>query len=127
MAARGGSENNDYPWGNDADPTQANVEKRWKIGGRMPTTSVKTYPANKFGLYDLIGNVAEWTSSHYSGYPGSSNTIFQSDDKLRLVVRGGDWYSTWNEARVSFRRNVKPQNRGLFEGALGFRCLLEQP
>jgi formylglycine-generating enzyme required for sulfatase activity len=61
-----------YPWGNDWDPTHANVVK--KIAKKLPkdrpepgtwATEVDAFPAGQsaYGVWDLVGNVQEWTSS----------------------------------------------------------------
>ena len=49
----------DYYWGNEFDPKMANCNSRG-------TTPVKTFPPNQFGLYDMLGNVWEWTKSKWS-------------------------------------------------------------
>ena len=125
IAAKGVNNDSQYTWGDERDESKANVGKEWTIGNKMPTKPVKSYPPNDFGLYDMVGNVSEWTSSSYTGYPGATEAVFHSDKRVRMVVRGGDWNSNWEGARVFFRRNVKPHNRGFFEGALGFRCSME--
>jgi formylglycine-generating enzyme len=71
-AARGINQNNIYPWGNDpVTPDKANY---WQ--GEFPykdlgtdqfngVSPVKSFPANSFGLYDMAGNVWEWTADWY--------------------------------------------------------------
>ncbi len=74
-AARGGLEGKIFPWG-DAEPDDANLlvniwlgefpHKSLKPNGYYGTSPVRTYPANGYGIYDLVGNVWEWTSDWYS-------------------------------------------------------------
>jgi formylglycine-generating enzyme required for sulfatase activity len=55
-AARGGLEGAQYPWGNDPiDPTRANTD-------RPRLVPVACYPANAYGLFDMVGNTAEWAA-----------------------------------------------------------------
>ncbi|MCB1777560.1 MAG: SUMF1/EgtB/PvdO family nonheme iron enzyme, partial [Candidatus Competibacteraceae bacterium] len=58
-AARGGVQETVFPWGNAPDPNRANVAGS-EIGD---TSTVGCFPANGFGLHDMIGNIWEWTRS----------------------------------------------------------------
>ena len=63
---------------------------------RSNTTDVRTYPANRWGLYDLHGNVWEWCEDDWHGnYDGApedgSIWIKTSKDKLNKIRRGGSW------------------------------------
>ncbi len=61
----------------------------------MYTAPVKTFRANGYGLYDMAGNVAEWTSSPYnrSSYTMSStlNPSITMSGEVNRSVRGGSW------------------------------------
>ena len=77
FAARGGLEGATFAWGDDDDPARANTwqgEFPWQnlmLDGYVGTSPVGTFPANGFGLFDVTGNVWEWTSDFYSN-PGPS-------------------------------------------------------
>jgi len=64
--------------------------------GAVVSRDVGSYTPNPWGLYDMIGNVAEWTASGYGPYGG------HVDDGLR-VVRGGSFYDKPTTATASWR------------------------
>lgn len=78
---------------------QANYDGNFVYGngnkGRYleKTTPVGSYPANPWGLYDMMGNVWEWTASLYvENYDGSENKFSSKNDATsRRVLRGGSW------------------------------------
>lgn len=105
-AARGGVQNAPYPWGgpyliDDRGCYLANfkpkrgdyIEDEGK--GYMYTAPVKTFHANGFGLYDMAGNVAEWTSSPYDKafYQMTStlNPTMGRQKSTKKSIRGGSW------------------------------------
>ncbi|NLN33259.1 MAG: gliding motility lipoprotein GldK [Flavobacteriaceae bacterium] len=105
-AARGGLQDAPYPWGgpyltDDRGCYLANfkpkrgdyIEEPGK--GYMYTAPVKTFHANGYGLYDMAGNVAEWTSSAYDKafYQMTStlNPTMSRDRSENKAVRGGSW------------------------------------
>ncbi|MFR9645301.1 MAG: SUMF1/EgtB/PvdO family nonheme iron enzyme [Rikenellaceae bacterium] len=80
----------------------------------------KSYEANAWGLYDMLGNVREWTKSDYIPYPYKANPKEESDTK---VIRGGSWIDrSKNSAAYSRKSAVKwqPLNN------TGFRLIIEE-
>lgn len=83
--------------------------------GNMLMTSGGNYQANPWGLYDMNGNVAEWTRSVY--YPDPSNT-----NTPEMIVRGGSWYERPQRATASIRRSFLPWHK---VWNVGFRVIIE--
>jgi formylglycine-generating enzyme required for sulfatase activity len=113
-AARG-SDGRTYPWGDIVDRTRLNA------GGRVgDTTSVGSYPAgtSPYGVYDLAGNVWEWTADWYQAYPASSYKSPFFGEKYK-VVRGGSWNHPDCDARTTQRDVAHPARR---IHVVGFRC-----
>lgn len=120
-AARNGSKNNLYPWGDKFDARCAFVDEQ-----RNEPVAVGTHSCpNTWGVHDLIGNVIEWTSSERWAYPGSPYYIKPSDEK-RYIVRGGSaaYKSTGpNAISSTFRTDSPAMTR---HPALGFRLVTSQ-
>lgn len=109
-----------YPWGNDIKPNgkaMANCKgcgSRWDHKRTAPVGSftaegfVGTFPANAFGLHDMVGNVFEWTEDcwHYSynGAPRDGSAWLKADggDCTQRVVRGGDWGNAPDLSRSAY-------------------------
>ncbi|MET0842221.1 MAG: SUMF1/EgtB/PvdO family nonheme iron enzyme, partial [Mycetocola sp.] len=74
-AARGGVDGRDYAWGDELRPGGQLYANTWQgsfpylntgAAGWVGTSPIGTFPANEFGLVDMIGNVWEWTSSVFT-------------------------------------------------------------
>jgi hypothetical protein len=110
FVARGGSEFREYPWGDGSPDGRA----CWKHAGG--SCAVKSYAPGAFGLYDVVGNVWEWTDDWFGPYPWPP---VSADAK---VYRGGGWsrrFEKWMRPRL--RNRAPPHSWG---SHLGFRCAL---
>ncbi len=81
-AARGGLKNKIFSWGNEYSAQKANTWQGFfpffntKEDGYLDTASVESFPPNGYGLYDMTGNVWEWTSDWFSpGHLGKAKTV----------------------------------------------------
>ena len=135
-----------YWYGDEDDPNNMNyhtfnasIEK---------TTPVKTYPANPWGLYDMHGNVGEWTLDHYGNYPKetvvdprgpeSAPPVYRSyggwdysgariepttdpDSVFDRVCRGGGWNYYSGRGGSATRHRLRPDAKLDY---VGFRFLL---
>lgn len=115
-AARG-TDGRIYPWGNVFDPEKSNIGKHAKAVGSFPEDK------SPYGVFDMAGNVSEWTDSWYRPYPGSN---YQSPDYgiFQKVVRGGAFnpsrhFADEMFAQVTFRNYNRPHIAGSDNG---FRC-----
>jgi formylglycine-generating enzyme required for sulfatase activity len=108
--------------GNDS-PAAANVDALAWCG---PNSENRTHPvgrkqANAFGLYDMYGNVWEWTESKYRPYPFQATDGREDLQPTEVrVLRGGSWESATRACRASYRRRVVPDPR-----SSGFRVALD--
>ncbi len=117
-AARGGLSGMDYPWGNEWDNTRGNCRDSgdsYESGALPWTTPVDYYPIqNPYGLYDMAGNVWEWTDSCWYSYGCTPD---------HRVLRGGCWSSPPRDCRVTVRGiRYLPGSRNYY---VGFRVALD--
>lgn len=141
MAARGGLQNSLYPWGGYYTRNQqgcfvANFKPlrgNYVADSPTTTTTMKTgeFDPNPFGLYDMAGNVAEWTSTAF--FEAGYNTINDINPELqynarpddppvmkRKVVRGGSWKDLAYFIRTSTRSF---EYQDTVKSYIGFRCV----
>jgi formylglycine-generating enzyme required for sulfatase activity len=83
---------------------------------------VGSYQPSPWGLHDMHGNVAEWTSSSYLPYPFRADDPRHNASGIRKVVRGGSWYDRADLARSGCRASYWPWQR-VFN--VGFRVVCE--
>jgi formylglycine-generating enzyme required for sulfatase activity len=126
-AARGGLDAL-FPWGNEpVDENRANFG-----GSGLGTTSpVGNYPANRYGLFDMAGNVWEFTLDEWKPYPTTSASNPVSTEKrsreaveflqvtTRRVIRGGSFDGAPVNLWVDYRDSHPPNGSREF---VGFRC-----
>jgi formylglycine-generating enzyme len=156
-AARGGLASAEFAWGDEFTPNQQHRANTWqgpfpwrnladdpRFGdGFAGTSPVASFPPNGFGLYDMIGNVWEWTTDWYStsaGSPSSNSccaghnprgaTVKDSFDPAlprtpipRKVVKGGSFLCAPSYCRRYRPAARQPQMIDSAMSHLGFRCV----
>ena len=123
-AARGDTEQKQFPWGDEPPQSLPDYEKRWLTGPEP----VARYAPNAFGLYDICENVHEWCTDWYD--PNYYATSPERNPPgpargQRKASRGGSWRHQIKVARCSARSSIPPE----FQYAdYGFRvaCEIEQ-
>ena len=112
VAARGGLPHATYTWGDDPEGHGRQLANYWH--GEFPwrpdpgygrTTAVGSFPPNGYGLFDMAGNVWEWTAT---------------PERKHRVLRGGCWYGndpSWVRAGVRNRGSMAFRS-----DYVGFRC-----
>ena len=151
VAARGGIEHAAYTWGDEPELRGQRLANYWH--GPFPwrpqpgygtTTAVGSYPANGYGLFDMAGNVWEWTSDWYSAShpsdpdracclprnprgPDVSGSYDPQQPQFRIprkVIKGGSFLcadSYCQRYRPAARR---PQMVDTGMSHIGFRCVM---
>lgn len=142
FAARNGRSENKYPWDKDGTMDEkacfmANFkpgEGNYTKDGNLIPSRVASYVPNRFGIYDLAGNVSEWTSTSYT----ESGTEMMNDMNpqykydaakedpyavKKKVVKGGSWKDIGRNIRGDMREG-EFQNQP--RSYIGFRCVRTQ-
>lgn len=143
-AARAGMSENKYPWEGDLPLTDddkgcfyANFKPQdgnYTLDGQLITSRVGTYQPNDFGLYDMAGNVSEWTSTAFtpsvSKITSDLNPEYRynaaKEDPYRLkrkIIRGGSWKDVAHNVRSDLRQWEYENEQRSY---IGFRCVRSQ-
>lgn len=141
-AARAGDSEAIFPWDGDKPMARkgcfyANFKPQegdYLKDGNLITSQVAIYPPNDFGLYDMAGNVSEWTSSSYSESglidAADINPEFKYNAAIedpymlkRKIVRGGSWKDVSNFIRADIRMWEYQNEQRSY---IGFRCVRTQ-
>ena len=152
FAARGGLDGADYAWGNEPAPGEMMLANYWQgqfpgqnllLDGYERTSPVGSFPANGYGLYDMIGNVWELTSDWYSArheadaaqacclprnpLGARKEASYDPGDPLRIprkVVKGGSHLCAANYC-LRYRPAARsPQAIDTSTSHAGFRCIV---
>jgi formylglycine-generating enzyme required for sulfatase activity len=115
-----------YPWGDTWDATRASTN-RPDGGGEPQKVAVSAFPtgASPFGILNMAGNVAEWTSDWYDARFYSRPEAAGLDPRgpvsgTEKVVRGGSWDAVPFFARTAHRQSRQPLDPTAW---IGFRCV----
>jgi sulfatase modifying factor 1 len=147
FAARGGLDGAVYPWGDEFAPDGRPMANTWQgefpwqntvLDGYERTSPVKSFPPNGYGLYDVAGNVWEWTATRYGGSL-SNGTSEGKEPKsccipsgsaealdIRHVVKGGS-----HLCAPSYCLRYRPaarqgQTLDTSTSHIGFRCVVRE-
>ncbi|MFC0283304.1 formylglycine-generating enzyme family protein [Camelimonas abortus] len=155
-AAWAGRSGCEFAWGDELTPGGRHMANTWqgmfpyentKEDGHARTSPVRAFPPNDFGLYDMIGNVWEWTSDFWSArHPESAaspccaprnprgGTEAESLDPAqpairipRRVVKGGSHLCAPNYCRRYRPAARRPEPVDTSASHLGFRCVIRSP
>ncbi|MGW0161112.1 formylglycine-generating enzyme family protein [Mycobacterium sp. NPDC003323] len=129
-AAGAGAETT-YAWGDDPAPAGELMANTWQ--GRFPyrndgaagwvgTSPVGTFPANSFGLVDMIGNVWEWTSSEFTGRVAHPCCLPADDPSISQALKGGSHLCAPEYCHRYRPAARSPQSRDTATTHIGFRC-----
>jgi formylglycine-generating enzyme len=156
FAARGGLEGAEFAWGDEFTPAGKHMANTWQ--GEFPhqnlctdgferTSPVTAFPANGYGLYDMIGNVWEWTTDWYApkheadapkaccipenprgAREEASYDRWQPNVKIpRKVLKGGSHLCAPNYCRRYRPAARHAQQIDSSMGHVGFRCVVREP
>ena len=143
FAARAGVSDNQYPWEGDLTLSEdkgcfyANFkpqEGNYTKDGHVISSKVGTFAPNDFGLYDMAGNVSEWTSTAFtesvSKLTNDLNPEYRYDaakedpyKMKRKIVRGGSWKDVAHNIRSDLRMWEYQNEQRSY---IGFRCVRSQ-
>ncbi len=128
--------NSSFYTGNCITTSQANYDGNYDFNNcgaktgvyKQKTVAVGSYPANPWGLYDMAGNVWEWTQDNwhdsYNGAPDDGSVWNKGGDSAKRVLRGGSWDDIPLDVRAAVRSRIVASIR---YGFVGFRLARTLP
>ena len=118
FAARG-RENRSYPWGNL--PPSPTLSNHGDFLGMPSIVNMHDEGRTPEGIYDLAGNVMEWTLEPFAPYARLRQNTNRPPNAPRRAVRGGGWNSKPEDLLCTARKGLFPESR---EPTVGFRCVI---
>ena len=138
-AARGGLVGEDYAWGSTFTVEGKFMANTWqgdfpnqnlKLDGYVGRAPVGQFPANAFGLFDMIGNVWEWTITHYDApnpaSPCCGEYVQPGGGLPRRATKGGSFLCAPNYCQRYRPAARMPQSEDTSTCHLGFRCIVRR-
>ncbi len=134
FAARGGRPPTAYAWGDQLYPDGQRMANTWE--GQFPhqrlnavherTSPVRSFPANGYGLYDMIGNVWEWTAtpSEDNGNRSCCSASVYQPEYSSWIVKGGSFLCAPNFCRRYRPAARQRQPADSSTSHIGFRCVV---
>lgn len=123
--AAGGGLDREFPWGSDS--ASADSHAWYNANASDMTHTVAELLPNEYGLYDLSGNVLEWTNDRKAVLPGDTVTEFcgagWTDGDL-LTVKGGAYVHSVDALRIACRSDEYETTSATSSRYIGFRCVL---
>lgn len=109
-----------YPWGNDWNQDNANAN-----GASETFAEVGKFKGvSPFGLYDMVGNAAEWTADDFKAYPNGKAIDASGGGRRRTklkTIRGGSYYTPKEYATTTYRIDWAATGAENYDHT-GFRC-----
>jgi formylglycine-generating enzyme required for sulfatase activity len=153
FAARGGLDASEYAWGDELTPGGRHMANTWqgsfphenlKEDGYERTSPVRAFPANGYGIYDMIGNIWEWTSDWYAPRheadvakaccipknprgPSREGSFDPCEPEIRIprkVLKGGSHLCAPNYCRRYRPAARHPEPVDTSTNHVGFRCVI---
>jgi formylglycine-generating enzyme required for sulfatase activity len=137
-AARGGLDAAEYVWGNEFNPGGTHLANTWQgafphqnlaADGYAGTSPVGAYPPNGYGLYDMAGNVWNWTTDWYSTGPAPHACCAPAQPAIRAgckVIKGGSFLCAPDYCRRYRPAARHPQLMDTPTCHIGFRCVVRR-
>lgn len=108
-----------HKYANVGSTSTKDVTGLLKLLQETGTTDIASYPPNKFGLYDMLGNVWEWCYDYYSPIQNQVTTLkdpYGPSWGLTRIIRGGSFISLVHGWSTGYRSSIEPDYKSRFTG-----------